>query len=54
MVLRKPSDGNVPPSWRLRLRARPSDNPSRERWIGYLQYNAETGELLADELTVGR
>ncbi len=53
LVLRKLSDGDVPPHWRIRLRARPADNPTRERWVGYLQYNAETGELLKEELTIG-
>lgn len=53
MVLRKLSDGNVPPAWRIRIRARPNDDPARERWVGYLTYNAESGELLRDELTVG-
>ena len=50
--LRKLSDGDVPPAWRVRVRARPKDNAFREHWVGYLQFNADTGELLRDELTV--
>ena len=37
--------------WRVRVHARPKDDPTRERWVGYLQFNADTGELLRDELT---
>ena len=52
MTLRKPSDGDVAPAWLIEFRARPVNNPRRERWIGYLQYDAETGKLLRDELRV--
>jgi hypothetical protein len=52
LLLRKSSDGDVPPVWRIKVRARPPQKPSRESWVGYLEYNAETGELLVDELRV--
>jgi hypothetical protein len=52
VTLRKLSDGDVPPVWRIKLRARPVSNPRRERWVGYLQFNGETGELLRDELRI--
>jgi len=52
LLLRKASDGNVPPLWRVELLARPKQDPAKERWIGYLEYNAETGDLLVDELRV--
>ncbi len=51
-VLRKPSDGNVPPVWRIKVRARLKTKASSEGWVGYLQYNAESGELIKDELSV--
>ena len=53
LTLRKASDGDVPPVWRIKVRARPQNNPRREGWIGYLEYNAENGELLGDELYTG-
>jgi hypothetical protein len=52
LTLRKLSDGDVPPVWTIKLRARPKHNPSRERWIGSLQVNAESGEVIADNLNV--
>jgi hypothetical protein len=52
LTLRKVNDGDVPPVWRIKVRARPQQNPKRESWAGFLEYNAETGELLADELRV--
>lgn len=52
LTLRKLSDGDVPPVWRVMLRARSPMNPRRDRWIGHLQFNAENGQLLADELRV--
>jgi hypothetical protein len=52
LTLRKLSDGDVPPVWTINLRARPKHNPSRERWIGSLQVNAESGEVIADNLNV--
>lgn len=54
LSLGKASDGNVPPLWEIALCARLKSDPRRERWIGYLRYNAETGDLLADELRVDR
>lgn len=50
--LAKPSDGAVPPQWRVSLRARAAANPTRERWVGHLYYNAETAELVAELLNV--
>jgi hypothetical protein len=50
LLLRKPSDGDVAPVWWIHLRARSIKNPKYECWIGYLQFDAETGKLLADEL----
>ncbi len=52
MTLRKLSDGDVPPIWTAQLRARPKHNPSRERWIGRLQVDAETGVVLVDNVNV--
>jgi len=52
--LRKPSDGDVPPQWRVEVRARPRSDPRQEKWIGFLQFSAETGQLLVDELRVER
>ncbi len=52
LAFHKLSDGDVPPIWRIKLRARPKDQASRERWVGYLQFNAESGELIKDELRV--
>jgi hypothetical protein len=52
LMLRKLSDGDVPPIWTITLRARPKHNPSRERWIGNLQVNAESGEVITDNLNV--
>ncbi len=52
LTLRKPSDGDVPPVWRVKLRARSPQTPRRDRWVGHLEFNAENGQLLADELRV--
>jgi hypothetical protein len=52
--LRKPSDGDVPPQWRVEVRARPRSDPRLERWSGFLQFSAETGQLLVDELRLGK
>ncbi|MCS7049854.1 MAG: hypothetical protein NZ483_11260 [Verrucomicrobiae bacterium] len=52
LLLRKPSDGDVAPNWRVTIRARPRDRDSGARWLGSLTYNAETGELLRDDLAV--
>lgn len=52
LLLRKPSDGDVAPNWRVTIRARARDRDSGARWIGSLTYNAETGELLRDDLAV--
>lgn len=49
MELRKLSDGDVPPVWRVSLRARLKAQPGREAWIGSVDLNAETGELLKNE-----
>ncbi len=54
MWLRKPSDGDVPPQWRIEVRARLRSDPRQEKWIGYLQYSAQTGQLLVDELRTAR
>jgi hypothetical protein len=52
--LRKLSDGDVPPVWRVSVRGRHRNNPSNERWLGSVQINAETGETLADDLRLDR
>jgi hypothetical protein len=52
MSLRKLSDGDVPPVWTIQLRARPKHNPSLERWVGSLQVNAESGEVISDNLNL--
>ncbi len=54
ITIRKLSDGDVPPIWRIRVRARPRAAPWKEHWIGYLQFNGETGDLISDELRLGR
>ncbi len=52
MLLRKPSDGDVAPIWRVRVLARPKGEGARDRWVGQLTYNADSGELLRDDLSV--
>ncbi len=52
LLLRKPSDGDVAPTWRVRVLARPKGESSRDRWVGQLTYSADSGELLRDELNV--
>lgn len=52
LLLRKPSDGDVAPNWRVTIRARPRNHDREAKWIGSLTYNAETGELLRDDLLV--
>jgi len=54
MLLRKLSDGDVPPVWRIHLRARSKTDPSRETGIGYADLNAESGEILRNETRVGK
>ena len=54
MALRKLSDGDVPPVWRIWLRARSRTRPSRESWIGHVDVSAESGEVLANELHVAK
>jgi hypothetical protein len=54
LVLRKLSDGDVPPVWRVHLRARSKSNPSRETAIGYIDLSAESGEVLRNETRVGK
>jgi hypothetical protein len=54
MTLRKLSDGDVPPVWRIALRARSRAVPRRQAWIGYVDLNAETGDILANETRVGK
>jgi hypothetical protein len=52
--LRKLSDGDVPPVWRVHLRARSKTHPSREASIGYIDLSAESGEVLRNETRVGK
>lgn len=52
LQLRKLSDGNVPPVWRVKVRARPKANAAGERWVGYIQFDAETGSVIKNELRV--
>jgi hypothetical protein len=54
MTLRKLSDGDVPPVWHITLRARSRAEPRRQAWIGYVDLNAETGDVLANEARVGK
>jgi len=54
MVLRKLSDGDVPPVWRIHLRARSKTDPSHETGIGYADLNAESGEILSNETRAGK
>jgi len=52
LILRKPSDGDVAPTWRVRVLARPKTEGARDRWVGNLTYHAESGELLRDDLAI--
>ena len=54
MTLCKLSDGEVPPVWRVYLRARSKTNPSREAAIGYVELSAESGEVLRNETRVDK
>lgn len=54
LTLRKLSDGDVPPVWHVKVRARQLDKPKRDRWVGYEEFNADYGELLVDQLRVDR
>ncbi len=54
MTLRKLSNGDVPALWRVYLRARSRANPGRESWVGYVDLSAETGEIVRNELRVGK
>ncbi len=54
LVLRKLSDGDVPPVWRVYLRARSKTNPGRQAAIGYIDLSAESGEVLRNETRVGK
>ena len=51
-LLRKPSDGDVAPTWRVKVLARAKAEGAVSKWVGSLTYNGETGELLRDDLTV--
>jgi hypothetical protein len=50
LLLRKPSDGDVPPLWQIEVSARLINEPRQDKWIGYLQISADSGELITDEL----
>lgn len=52
LTLRKLSDGDVPPVWRVNLRARSKTNPSRSAGIGFIDLSAESGEVLRNETRV--
>ena len=54
LILAKLSDGDVPPVWRVHLRARSRTNPGHETSIGYVDLSAETGEVLRNETRVGK
>ena len=54
MALRKLSDGDVPPVWRVWLRGRSRTDPKHESWIGHIDLSAESGEVLANELRPGK
>ena len=50
MALRKLSDGDVPPIWRVKVKARSKLQPGREGWIGVVELSAETGEVIQNSL----
>ena len=50
MALRKLSDGDVPPIWRAKIKARSKLQPGREGWIGVVELSAETGEVIQNSL----
>lgn len=54
MTLKKLSDGDVPPVWRIKIKGRLKSAPARELWIGQVQLSAETGEVLKNETNVDR
>jgi hypothetical protein len=54
LILSKLSDGEVPPVWRVHLRARSKSNPGRDTSIGYIDLSAETGEVLRNETRLGK
>jgi hypothetical protein len=54
MTLVKLSDGDVPPVWRVQVRARSRVAPAREAWVGPVVMSAETGEILRNELRLER
>ena len=54
MALRKLSDGDVPPVWRVWLRGRSRTQAKHESSIGHVDVSAESGEVLANELRTGK
>ena len=54
MVLKKLSDGDVPPIWQVRVKARSRSKPSLEAWVGGAELSAETGEILKNEIHLAR
>jgi hypothetical protein len=50
MALRKLSDGDVAPIWRVKVKARSKLQPGREGWIGIVELSAETGEVIQNSL----
>jgi len=50
MALRKLSDGDVPPIWRVKVKVRSILQPGREGWIGVVELSAETGEVIQNSL----
>ena len=50
MVLRKWSDGDVAPVWRVKVKARSKRQPGREGWIGSVDLSAETSEVIQSTL----
>ena len=50
MVLRKWSDGDVAPVWRVKVKARSKRQPGREGWIGVVDLSAETSEVIQSTL----
>jgi len=50
MSLRKLSDGDVPPIWRVKVKARSKAQPGREGWIGAVDLSAETAEVIKNDL----
>ena len=50
MILRKLSDGEVPPVWSVNVKVRSKLKPGREGWIGVVELSAETGEVIQNTL----